>query len=132
MWSRSERGPERGAALIEAALALGLVALVAAAGLTAFSRAAAVSAGAEAKLAALAAAENAIERGSAPDFLARALGPEGAMLEGEGWRLSGRGFAPPEAEGTEGPLALVRLVAEAGPDPEAPLVRLETLRSLPR
>ncbi len=128
----SFRNSERGVALIEAALALGLVALVAAAGLSAFSRAERVSAAAEAKLAALALAENAIERGSAPDFLSRALASGDASLEGEGWRLTGSVFEGPEAEAAESPLALIRLLAEAGPDPEAPLVRLETLRSIPR
>ncbi|MFN3259323.1 MAG: hypothetical protein ACE37J_02075 [Pikeienuella sp.] len=121
---------ERGAALLEAAVALALMALVAAAGFTAFGRAGAAGAAAEARLEALALAESALERGSAPGFLAAALEGE-AALSGEGWRLSALPFPTEE----EGPLALVRLVAEAGfPEGEdgAPLVRLETLRSLPR
>lgn len=134
---------ERGAALLEAALALGLVALVAGAGLTAFSRAAKSSAEAEATLTALAAAETALERASAAGFLASALAEGGAALEGEDWRVTGApyasdderaaateaGVAPPSA----GPLALIHLTAIAGlAAPERPLVRLETLRALPR
>lgn len=132
---------ERGAALLEAALALGLVAMVATAGLAAFSRAAAVGVGAEAKMAALADAENALERASAAGFLARALAEGEAVLEGDGWRVTGAPYRPEEeAEaareaglepGRESPLALVRLVAEAGGG-GAPLVVLETLRVSPR
>lgn len=123
--SSSRNAGERGAALIEAALALGLVALIAAVGLSAFSRAAGTGAGAEARLEALSAAENALERGSAPDFLGQAR--EGAVMNGEGWTLTGTPYEMEE----NGPLILIRLVAEAGPR-DAPLVRLETLRSLPR
>ena len=117
---------ERGAALLEAALALALMALVAAAGFSAFGRAGATGAAAEARLEALALAESALERGAAPGFLAAAL-EGGASLKGEGWRLTGETW--PQEE--DSPIALVRLVAEAGPE-GAPLVRLETLRSLPR
>lgn len=135
----SDRGRERGAALLEAALALGLVALIAGAGLTAFSRAAESGAAATARLEALAAAENALERASAAGFLARALEGD-AEMAGEGWRVTGAPYVG-EAEGEaaaaagaalgDGPLALIHLRAEAGPE-GAPLVTLETLRTLPR
>ncbi len=125
--------PERGAALLEAALALGLVAFIAAAGLSAFSGAARTGAAAEARLLALADASSALERASAPTFLAEALLAGGAELSGDGWRVEAAPYANEGAEeGMEdGPLALIRLTASAGP-PEAPLVTLTTLRSLPR
>lgn len=126
--SRRAKRSESGMALVEAALALGLVALIAATGLSAFSRAATTGAAAEARLEALNAAENALERGSAPDFLAKAR-DEVTVMSGEGWTLTGTPYEIEEEE--DGPLALVRLVAEAGP-PGEPRVRLETLRSLPR
>lgn len=128
----SQRSSERGAALLEAALGLALVALIAGAGLTAFTRAAETGARAEARLHALAMAENALERGSAPDFLRRALVEGDAELTGPGWRVAGAPYADAaDEEIGESPLALIRLVAEAGAEGELP-VRLETIRSLPR
>lgn len=128
----SGRSSERGAALLEAALALALVAIIAGAGVTAFTRAAETGARAEARLDALVMAETALERASAPDFLRRALDEGEASLTGPGWRVTGAPYADAaDEEIGESPLALVRLVAEAGPD-GAPPVRLETLRSLPR
>lgn len=122
----SSRNSEGGFALLEAAVALAVVALVAAAGFTAFAAANRSSAMAEARLRALAAAENAIERASVPSVLRQALDDGEARLEGDGWRVIA---APYEADDAASPLALVRLVATAG---EAPVVTLETLRSLPR
>lgn len=126
--SRAGAG-ERGAALLEAAIALGIVALIASAGLSAFSGAARFGGAAADRLDALAAAEAALERGAAPAFLAEALATGAATLEGPGWRVEGE---PYDGDDGESPLALIRLSAAAGPDPDAPLVSLETLRSLPR
>lgn len=125
------RKGERGVALLEAAIALGLVALIAATGLSAFSGAARIGAAAEARLEALALAESALERASAPDILAAALADGAATLSGEGWRVDAAPYPIAEDEGAPGPLALIRLRAVAGPE-DAPLVVLETLRSLPR
>lgn len=122
----SPNSGERGFALLEAAVALAIVALLAAAGFTAFAAANRAAAVAEARLTALAAAENALELASAPAVLRRALEDGEAALEGEGWRVVATPYADDDGEG---PLALVSLVAEAG---ETAPVRLETLRSLPR
>ncbi len=122
----SSRSSEGGFALLEAAVSLAIVALIAAAGFTAFAAASRASAEAEARLAALAAAENALERASAPAMLREALEEGEAVLEGDGWRVVAAPYA--EDEGVS-PLALVSLIATAG---EAPVVRLETIRSLPR
>lgn len=122
--SARNRG-ERGAALLEAALALALVALVAGAGLSAFGASNRASAAAEAKLASLALAENAIERGSRAAFLRLALEEGAAELTGDGWRLTAAPYAD-DLTAQESPLALLRLIAEAGE------VTLETVRSVPR
>lgn len=114
---------ERGAALLEAAIALALVALIAAAGISAFSAAGRASADAAADMRALTLAENAIERASAPGFLRRALDEGEAVREGDGWRVTAIPYA---ADPGDSPLALVEIRAEAGE------VVLKTLRSLPR
>lgn len=124
--SAPARRGERGLALLEAAIALGLVSLIAATGYGVFSRAADATARAEARLAALTLAENALERASAPDFLARAAETGEATLEGDGWRVTALPHdAPP------GRLTLLRLTAEAPPGDGA-LVTLTTLRGVAR
>ncbi|MEO1611643.1 MAG: hypothetical protein AAFU55_04725 [Pseudomonadota bacterium] len=115
--------PERGAALLEAAIALGLAALIAAAGFSAFSAASRASDAAAREMASLTLAENAIERASAPAFLRAALDEGEAVAAGDGWRVEAR---PYQDDDGEGPLALVEITATSGP------VALSTLRSLPR
>lgn len=116
----SARNSERGVALLEAVIALALVAMIASAGYAAFARAVDSAARAEARMAALAQAEMAIELASSPAFLVDALAAGGAALSGPGWRVEG---APQEGDG---PLALIALTATAGE------VTLETVRSVPR
>ena len=118
---------ERGIALLEAAMALALVSLIAAATYSIFSQSAAATARSEAKLTALAQVETALELASAPAFLSRALSEGKAELSGEGWRVTGT----PYDEDGSGQLALIRLSASAGPQ-EAPVLTLETLRAVPR
>lgn len=119
--SRNRR--ERGAALLEAAVALALVAMIAAAGVSAFGMSGRRSAEAAQRLENLRLAENAIEIASAPAVLRRALDDGEAVAAGDGWRVSA---VPYDGETGESPLALVLIKAEAG------RVTLETLRSLPR
>ena len=114
---------ERGAALLEAVIALGLVALIAAAGFSAFSAASRASDAAARKMSALTLAENAVERASAPAFLRAALEDGEASLTGDGWRVDARAY---EGDDGEGPLALIEITAIADD------VTLATLRSLPR
>lgn len=108
-------------------MALALVSLIAAASYSIFSQSAAATARAEARLAALAQVESALELASAPAFLARALEDGAAEINGADWRVRG---APYEETG-DGQLALIRLVASAGPE-DAPILSLETLRAIPR
>ena len=119
---------ERGVALLEAAIALAIVSLIAATAYSVFSQSAAISARAAERLAALEAAENAIELASSPAFLTRALADGTAEMTGADWRILGSVYAEDDPEN---PLALIRLVASAGPEND-PLVTLETLRSIPR
>ncbi|MEL7462561.1 MAG: hypothetical protein AAFN79_00740 [Pseudomonadota bacterium] len=114
---------ERGAALLEAVIALGLVALIAAAGFSAFSAASRASDAAARQMTSLTLAENALERASAPAFLRAALETGEATLAGEDWRVEAK---PYEADDGEGSLALIELTAIAED------VTLTTLRSLPR
>lgn len=118
---------ERGIALLEAAMALALVSLIAAATYSIFSQSAAATARSEARLAALAQVESALELASAPGFLSRALEEGKAEIQGDGWRVTG---APYEEDGS-GQLALIRLSASAGPS-DKPVLTLETLRAIPR
>lgn len=118
---------ERGVALLEAAMALALVSLIAATTYSIFSQSAAVTARSEAKLQALAQVETALELASTPTFLARALNEGNAEISGKDWRVTG---TPYEEDGS-GQLALIRLSASAGP-PDAPILTLETLRAIPR
>ena len=127
---RKQSGSERGAALLEAAIALALTALIAAAGFSAFGAASRSSAAAEARLDALRLAENAVERASVPAFLRAALDDGEAVLAGDGWRVVAVPYAGTDQDGeTESPLALVHITATAG---DGPVVELETLRSAPR
>jgi len=119
---------ERGAALLEAAIAVGIVAMIAATGLSAFSRAATVGRVAEVRLDALADAENALERASASGFLAQALIAGSADLSGPDWQVTA---LPYMADDNTGPLALIELIAVAGTERGAP-VTLKTLRTIPR
>ena len=114
---------ERGAALLEAAVALALVAMIAAAGVSAFGMSGRRSAEAAERLENLRLAENAIEIASAPAMLRRALDKGEAAAEGDGWRVS---IIPYDGDDGTSPLALALIRAEAG------RVTLETLRSLPR
>ena len=118
---------ERGVALLEAAMALALVSLIAAATYSIFSQSAAATARAEARLAALAQVETALELASSPAFLTRALEEGEAELAEADWRVRGT----PYEETGEGQLALIRLSASAGPA-DAPILTLETLRAIPR
>ena len=122
--SRNSR--ERGAALLEAAIALGLVAIIAAAGFSAFATANRFSAAADEKLRALTLAENGVELASAPAFLRRALEDGEAIAAGENWRVVAE---PYDGDDGLGPLALIRIRAEGG---QNGAVALETLRSIPR
>jgi Tfp pilus assembly protein PilV len=119
---------ERGLALLEAAIALGIVAMIAAAGLSAFSRAASVNRTAEIRLHALADAENALEQASVSSFLAEVLDTGTATLSGSDWQVTG---SPYQTETGEGPLALIELIASAGAERGAE-VTLRTLRAIPR
>lgn len=121
--------PERGMALLEAAIALAIVAMVAATGLTAFSRASAVNQTAEARLEALAQAENALERASAAGFLAEVLDEGQARITGDGWQVTGVPYPDAQA-GDSSPMALVELTAVAGKD--ASSITLKTLRTIPK
>lgn len=118
---------ERGIALLEAAIALALVSLIAATTYSIFSQSAAATARSEAKLAALAQVESALELASTPAFLTRALDEGAAEILGEGWRVTGT----PYDENGSGQLALIRLSASAGPQDD-PILTLETLRAIPR
>lgn len=118
---------ERGIALLEAAMALALVSLIAATTYSIFSQSAAATARSEAKLAALAQVESALELASTPAFLTRALDEGAAEILGEGWRVTGT----PYDENGSGQLALIRLSASAGPQDD-PILTLETLRAIPR
>lgn len=108
-------------------MALALVSLIAAATYAIFSQSAAATARAEAKLEALALVETALERGSAPAFLTRALEEGSAEIAEDGWRVRG---APYDETGS-GQLALIRLVASAGPADD-PVLTLQTLRAVTR
>lgn len=119
---------ERGIALLEAAMALAIVSLVAATAYAVFSQSAAISTRASDRLTALAAADTAIELASSPAFLTRALAEGRADLTGNNWQVVGDIYSE---DGPENPLALIRLVATAGPE-TTPLVTLETLRTIPR
>ncbi len=123
----AQNSRERGVALLEAAMALALVSLIAAATYSIFSQSAAVAARSEAKLAALAAVESALELASAPVFLARVRDEGAAEIAGDGWRVTGA----PYDDDSSGQLALIRLSASAGPLDD-PIVTLETLRAIPR
>ena len=122
--SRNKR--ERGAALLEAAIALGLVAIIAAAGFSAFSAASRASADAAERMRALRLAENAVEIASAAGFLRAALEEGEALASGEDWRVVAR---PYDAGDDDGPLALIAIEATGG---GAPNVTLRTLRSVTR
>ncbi|MEM7544353.1 MAG: hypothetical protein AAF367_02360 [Pseudomonadota bacterium] len=119
---------ERGTALLEAAIGVGLLALIAATGLSAFSRAGEVSRLAEARIDALALAENALELASASAFLGIALQNGEAQKSGTGWQVIARPYRDDESDG---PIAMLEITAVAevagGPD-----VTLRTLRALPR
>ncbi|MEM7270632.1 MAG: hypothetical protein AAF401_15440 [Pseudomonadota bacterium] len=117
---------ERGAALLEAAIALSIAALITAAGVGVFSRAAEVSARADAQLIALSRAETALERGSATDVLLEALEDGEAVRTGDGWRLTAR----PEDGGGEETLALIELTGEGAAAEQ--VVLLTTIRAIPR
>ncbi len=118
---------ERGIALLEAAMALALVSLIAAATYSVFSQSAAATARSEAKLTALAQVETALELASTPAFLSRVLDEGEAEILGEDWRVAG---SPYEDDGA-GQLAMIRLSASAGPLDD-PILTLETLRAIPR
>ncbi len=120
---------EHGAALLEAAIAIGIVAMIAATGLSAFSRAASVGQKSEARLEALADAENALERASVSGFLAQALADGAADLSGDDWQVMALPYQVEET--ATGPLALIELTATAGTARGAP-VTLKTLRAIPR
>ncbi len=123
----TSRRNERGVALLEAVIALALVSLIAATTYSVFSQSASVNARSEARLSALAQAESGLELASSPAFLANVLTEGEATLSGEGWHVRGARY---EDDGA-GPLALIRLLATAGP-PDAPLITLETLRAIPK
>lgn len=119
-------GAERGAALLEAVIALALAAMLAAAGLSAFARLGRAGEAAQTRLRALALAENALEQGAVPAFLAAARDAPRRLEGAEGplrWRLEAA------REGETEP-ALVRLTATVGA-PATPIVRLDTLRLVP-
>ena len=117
---------ERGAALLEAVIALALAAMLAAAGFSAFTRLGRATAAAETRLRALALAENAVEEASAPAFLTAARDAP-RSLQGAHGALVWRREAAREGDGAP---ALVRLTVVVG-DPAAPLARLDTLRLAP-
>lgn len=119
---------ERGTALLEAAIAVGLLALIAATGLSAFSRAAIVSQQADARLVALSNAQNAIEDASGPLFLGLVIDEGRAEKTGDGWRVTGTLY---QDEQSNGPMALVELLAVADVANGAD-VTLRTLRAIPR
>lgn len=123
----AQNNRERGVALLEAAMALALVSLIAAATYSIFSQSAAATARSEAKLEALAQVESALELASAPVFLARVRDEGAAEITGEAWRVTG---SPYDEDGS-GQLALIRLSASAGPRDD-PTLTLETLRAIPR
>lgn len=117
---------ERGAALLEAVLALTLAAMLTAAGFSAFARLGRAAEAAETRLRALALAENALETAAAPAFLAAARDAPQSRQGGEGplrWRLEAARHGETEP-------ALVRLTATVG-EAAAPVVRLDTLRLAP-
>ena len=121
-----KKGRDRGFTLIEVLVAFAILAFTLAAAYGVFADASRAVASGERYGVALALAETAIERASAPSFLTGALAEGGASLSGDGWRVD----AAPMVEET-GPLALIRLIATAGAQ-DAAGVTLETIRGIPR